>query len=63
MEVLKIVILSVLFLLSTYCCSKALWLSGIRGKEESFKKLWTIVSCFFVSLIAIVGFVLMSIYL
>jgi len=60
-EILKIIILSVLAALSTYSFSKALWLLGVRGKEKSFKKLWFSVSCFFVSLVAGVGFFFLSI--
>ncbi len=62
-EVLGIIIAAVLLILSTYSFSRALWLLGIRGKENSFRKLWLAVSCFFTSAVAAVGFVALVINL
>jgi len=58
-DVLVIVVLFVALTLSTFALAKGLWLCGVRTKDRSFKQLWLAVSCFFTSVIAVVGFAML----
>lgn len=43
-EIFRTIVFVLLFTFSTYALSKALWVLGLKGKAESFGKLWGAIS-------------------
>ena len=60
-EIFKTIIFVFLFTFSTYAVSKALWILGLRGKVESFSKLWGAISLLVGGITSAIGlFILFS---
>ena len=59
-EIFKTIIFVFLFTFSTYAISKAFWMLGLKGKVQSFGKLWGAVSLLIGGVGAAIGLVILS---
>ena len=59
-EIFKTIVFVVLFTFSTYAITKALWMFGLKGKIQSFSRLWGAVSLLIGGIGSIIGLVILS---
>ncbi|MBF5059846.1 hypothetical protein [Candidatus Neptunochlamydia vexilliferae] len=59
-EIFKTIVFVLLFTFSTYAISKALWMLGLKGKAQSFSKLWGAISLLVGGIGSAIGLVILS---
>ena len=59
-EIFRTAIFVLLFTISTFSVSKALWMLGLKGKVESFSKLWGAISLLTGGIVSAVALIILS---
>lgn len=59
-EIFKTVVFVFLFTFSTYAISKSLWILGLKGKVQTFGKLWGAVSLLIGGIGSAIGLIVLA---
>ncbi|WP_420421826.1 hypothetical protein [Simkania sp.] len=59
-EIFKTIVFVFLFTFSTYAISRALWMLGLKGKVQSFGKLWGAVSFLLGGIGSAIGLIILA---